>query len=156
MVTVMVIPYHQLGARCDLYPYLNQYAVKRITNIRDLITRISQESLPLGRRACRVDKHGKKYHALVVIEVLLMRDILQKLAEEGKFLYDLLLTYAVEGSDHIEELSCPVLQCMHMLANPTELSFKDITRSANYSCELFFLEEMLADYERLLYLTESP
>lgn len=153
MVTVMVIPYHQLGNSSDLFPYLHQYAIKRITDIQSLITKLSHATIPLNNRACRVDKHGKLCHALVVIEVLLMRDVLAKLAEEGRFLYDLLMFYSPKDDDPIREMSCPVMQCMHILANPSEHYFNEASHYGNYSYELFSLEEKLNDYVRLSYLT---
>ncbi len=158
MVTVMVIPYHQLGNGSDLFPYLHQYAIKRIADIQKLIATLSQATIPLNSRASRVDKHGRRCHALVVIEVLLMRDVLAKLVEEGRFLYDLLLMYSPkfdDDKDPIREMSCPVLQCMHILAHPSEPSFQEPTRSGNYSSELYFLEEKFEDYMRLKYLTGS-
>lgn len=150
MVTVMVIPYDKLTCCRDLYPYLNEYATRRIRDIKCMMASLTRY-LPINARACSVDKYGCRYHALVVMEILMIREILQKLVDEGQFLFDLLRTCTHLDDD--EHGGDPVMQCAYLIANPDVPDYGLAVKSGSYASEFFLLEEMLYDYERLESLT---
>ncbi len=150
MVTVMVIPYHQLTCSRNLYPYLNEYAIKRKSDIEAMMQKITRR-MPLNTRACTVDQYGCRYHAIMVVEILTIREMIQKLIDEGQFLYDLLRTCTHLSDDELE--GDPVMQCIYLIAKPELPGYNKVMKARTFSYEFFVLEEMMYDFERLTALT---